>query len=585
VTPAKSARVGRTRIENAEVARILREAGDLLELEDANVFRVRAYRNAARAVEELPEPVESYFNGRRSLTDIPGIGEDLAAKIAEIARTGSLSLLRDLKRDAPKGAVVLMHVRGIGPRRARLLSERLGIHSVKGLARAAREHRIRRLRGFGAKTENAILREIAAQGTEERRVLRAVAAQYGEELLAWLRATPGVTRAELAGSFRRCRETVGDLDALVATDDAPAVITRFISYPETQVVLARGRTRAAIRLRSGLRVDLRVLPEKSFGSALHYFTGSKAHNIAVRRLGQERGLKLNEYGVFRGKRWIGGREERDVFTAVGLPWIAPELRENSGELEAARSGKLPDLITLESIRGDLQVHTTDSDGRDTLSDMAEAARSMGYEYLAVTDHTPALRMIRGLDAEGFRKQWKRIGALNARLSGMTVLRGVEVDIHADGTLDLDHDVLAGFDLVLASVHSAFSLSRRAQTTRLLRAIEHPRVDVLAHPAARQIGRRAAIDFDLDQVLRAAVQAGVWLEVNAQPERLDLDDAACRRAVELGATFVVNTDAHSTAELRFMKWGVDQARRGWVEGAMVANAWPLSRLLRSRRHVQ
>lgn len=575
----------RRRIENAEVARILREVGDLLELQKANEFRVRAYRNAARAVEELPEPVDSYLDGERALTDIPGIGEDLAGKIGEIASSGTLRLLRDLRRHAPRGAVQLMHVRGIGPRRARLLSDKLGIHTVKGLVRAAKQQRIRRLRGFGARTETAILREVAAQVSEERRVLRAVAAQYGEQLLAYLRETPGVNRAELAGSFRRCRETVGDLDALVATDDAPEAIARFTSYPEVEEVLERGRTRAAIRLRSGLRVDLRVLPDRSFGAALHYFTGSKAHNIAVRRMGQERGLKLNEYGVFRGKRWIGGRDEQDIFKAVGLPWIPPELRENGGEIEAAAAGKLPHLITLDAIRGDLQSHTTDSDGRDTLADMAEAAESLGYEYLAVTDHTPAVRVTGGLDAAGFRKQWRRIDALNSRLRKLTILRGVEVDIHADGSLDLDDNTLAGFDLVLASVHSSFALSRAAQTKRFLRAVEHRHVDILAHPTARQIGRRAPIEFDLDAVLGAAVQSGVWLEVNGQPERLDLDDAACRLAGSLGAVFVVSTDAHSIAELRFMRWGIDQARRGWVEGANVANTWPLRRLLRSLRRAR
>jgi DNA polymerase (family 10) len=573
------------RIENAEVARILREIADLLELEGANVFRVRAYQNAARAVEELPEPVESLLEGEHTLTDIPGIGEDLAGKIAEIARTGTLSLVRELKRDAPKGAVDLMRVRGIGPHRARLLSEELGIHSVKALARAAQQGRIRQLRGFGAKTEEAILRELAAQASEEHRVLRAVAAQYGEEIDAYLREVPGVRQVELAGSYRRCRETVGDLDALVAADDSAPVIERFVTYPKTAEVLERGRTRAAIRLGSGLRIDLRVLANVSFGSALHYFTGSKAHNIAVRRMGQARGLKINEYGVFRGTRRIGGRNEQDVFDAVGLPWIPPELRENIGEIEAAAAGTLPNLVTLDAIRGDLQSHTTDSDGRDSLQVMAEAAEALGYEYLAVTDHSPAVRVTGGLDAAGFRKQWRRIDALNSRLKRLTILRGAEVDIHDDGTLDLDDRTLAGFDLVLVSVHSAFALTRAAQTKRLLRAIAHPSVDIMAHPTSRLIGRRAPIDFDLDQVLRAATDAGIWVEVNAQPERLDLDDAACRRAMALGVTLVISTDAHSADELRFMRWGVDQARRGWVDKAHVANTKPLARLVRSLRRAR
>jgi DNA polymerase (family 10) len=355
-----------------------------------------------------------------------------------------------------------------------------------------------------------------------------------------------------------------------------------VEYPETAAILASGRTRAAIRLGSGLRVDLRVMAPESFGAALHYFTGSKAHNIAIRRMGRERGLKLNEYGVFRGKRRIGGAQEQDVFDAVGLPWIPPELRENSGEIEAAAAGTLPKLLTLGAIRGDLQCHTTDSDGRDSLADMAAAAESSGYEYLAVTDHSPAVRVVGGMHAAGFRAQWKRIETLNRGLRKLTVLRGVEVDIHPDGTLDLDDRVLEGFDLVLASVHGAFTLSREAQTKRIMRAIAHPWVDILAHPTARQIGRRAPIDFDLDAVLTAAVETGVWIEVNAQPERLDLDDSACRRAVDLGVVLVVNSDAHSAAELGFMRWGVDQARRGWAEGTRVANTWPLDRLLRSRR---
>jgi DNA polymerase (family 10) len=478
-----------------------------------------------------------------------------------------------------------MHVRGIGPRRARVLSEQLGIHSVKALARAAQQERIRHLRGFGAKTEQAIMRELAALSSDAQRVLRPVAAQYGEELVAYLRELPGVRQVALAGSFRRCRETVGDLDALVAADDPRTVIERFVAYPNAAAVLAKGRTRAAIRLGSGLRIDLRVLTHSSYGAALHYFTGSKAHNIAVRRMGRERGLKINEYGVFRGTRRIGGRNEQDVFDAVGLPWIAPELRENGGEIEAAAAGLLPTLVTLEAIRGDLQSHSTDSDGRDSLEAMARAAEALGYEYLAVTDHSPAVRITGGLDAAGFRKQWRRIDRLNRRHKRLTILRGVEVDIHADGTLDLDDRTLAGFDLVLASIHSRFTLPMATQTRRLLRAIAHPSVDIIAHPTSRLIGRRAPIDFDREQVFRAAADAGVWLEVDAQPERLDLDDAACRRAIGLGVTLEISTDAHATAELGFMRWGVDQARRGWVDAAHVANTRPLARLLRSLRRAR
>lgn len=559
---------------------MLREVADLLEVGGENAFRVRAYRNAARTIEELPHPVQDAgADGRPALTDLPGIGDDLAEKILRIARTGTLSLLRQLERSAPPGAAELMHIRGIGPKRARVLCEQLDVRTAAGLERAARRHEIRKVRGFGQRTEDAILRELGARRSDEGRLLRATAVQYAEELARYLRATKGVERVELAGSLRRCRETVGDVDVLVASDEPEQVIDRFVSYPGRAEVLEQGPTLASIRLASGLQIDLRVLAPRSFGAALHYFTGSKAHNIAVRRLGQQRGLKINEYGVHRGRRWIAGREERDVFAAVGLPWIPPELREARGEIEAAREGTLPRLVSLDDIRGDLQVHTTDSDGRDSLDAMAKAAEAVGYEYIAITDHTPAVRVAGGLDAAGFKRQWKRIEKLNGHLKGLTVLRGVEVDIHADGTLDLDDATLAGFDIVFAAVHSKFDLPRAEQTARVLRAIAHPAVDVLAHPLGRQLRRRQAVELDLDAVCKAAVDHGVALEIDGQPERLDLDDIAARRAVELGVHIAIDTDAHAAAELGFMRWGVDQARRGWVERKDVINTKTLAQLVK------
>ena len=576
--PAGGAAGGPT-VENAEVARILGEIADLLEIEGANPFRIRAYRGAARTVSELPEPVAAMACDPERLTSLPGIGEDLAGKIAEIARTGTLPLLGQLEHEAPAGAAALMHLPGLGPKRARLLCEELGIHSLAQLGRAARAGRVRELRGFGERTERKILDELAARGAEEHRLPRATAAQYGEAILAHLRAVDGVLAAEIAGSFRRCRETVGDLDILVCCSRDAPVVDRFCAYHEVARVLARGPTRASIRLRSGLHVDLRVLPERSFGAGLHYFTGSKAHNIAIRRLGQQRGLKINEYGVFRGKRWLAGRDEKDVFAAVGLPWIAPELREDRGEVEAARDGTLPHLLSLGDIRGDLQVHTTDSDGRDSLRDMAEAAQALGYEYLAITDHTPTVRIAGGLDRAGFRRQMRRIERLNARLRTLTVLAGAEVDIHADGSLDLDDDTLAALDVVVVSLHSHLDMPEPEQTRRILRALDHPSVDIFAHPTARLLGRRQGAKLDLDAVCHAAVARGVMIEVNAQPERLDLDDISARAAVRHGARLVVNTDAHAVAELRFMRWGVEQARRGWVEKRDVANALTLDRLLK------
>jgi DNA polymerase (family 10) len=469
-------------------------------------------------------------------------------------------------------------VPGIGPRRAKTLSKRLGVRSLEGLTRAARAGRVHRLKGFGEKTETHILEEIAARSSTEKRLLRSRAAQYGEPFVAYMLAAPDVERAEIAGSFRRCRETVGDLDMLVQSEDGRAAVRHFLSYPEVRRVTAHGTTRAAVRLAGGVAVDLRVVPRESYGAALHYFTGSKAHNIEIRRLGRRAGLKINEYGVFRGKRRVAGKEEAEVFKAVGLPWIPPELREMRGEIEAARDGTLPSLVELRHIRGDLQVHTTDSDGRASLEEMAEAAQSLGYQYIAVTDHTPAVRIAGGMSRDEFRKQVRRIDRLNAKLSKLTILEGAEVDVHADGTLDLDDETLAMFDIVLVSLHSSLGLSSAKQTARITRALQHPRVHIFAHPHARLISGRSGAKFDLDEVCRVAAGEGVLLEINAQPERLDLDDIAARRAQELGASFVINTDAHSTEELGFMRWGVDQARRGWIERKRVANTRSLDDLL-------
>ena len=564
---------------NAEIARVFRDVAELLELSTANPFRIRAYRNAARVVEDSAESIAGIARQEpEKLRELPSIGEDLAGKIETIVRTGTLPLLDELARKAPPGATALMHVPGIGPKRAKVLSKRLGVRSVKGLARAAKTGKVHGLRGFGRKTEEHILEEAAARTSTERRELRARAAQYGEPLVAYMESGPGIRRAEIAGSFRRGRETVGDLDLLVESEDGPASVRHFLAYPDVRRVTAHGRTRAAVRLAGGLQVDLRVLPRDSYGAALHYFTGSKAHNIAVRKLGRDLGLKINEYGVFRGTKRIAGREEREVFEAVGLPWIPPELREMRGELDAARDGTLPHLIELGHIRGDLQVHTTDSDGRASLDAMVDAAEALGYEYVAVTDHTPTIRVAGGLDRAAFRRQMHRIDRLNAGHRKVTVLKGAEVDIHADGSLDLDDDTLAALDVVLVSLHSSLGLSPERQTERVVRALRNPYAQIFAHPTGRLISDRRGAQFDLDEICRVAASEGVILEINAQPERLDLDDIAARRAQELGASFAIDTDAHSTEEMRFMRWGVDQARRGWIDRSHVVNTRPLDKVM-------
>ncbi|MBU6367435.1 MAG: DNA polymerase/3'-5' exonuclease PolX [Gemmatimonadetes bacterium] len=568
-------------VENAEVARLLEEMADVLALAQANPFRVRAYRRAARLLATLDRPVSALVaaGGEAALDALPGIGADLAGKIAAIARTGRFAALEAASRAVPRGARALLRVPGIGPQRARLLAERLGITSVAELVDAARRGAVRALPGFGVVLERTLRREAEALAAAPARLPRAVAAPYAEALVAWMRAGAPVREVAVGGSFRRARDTVGDLDLLVAARpaDADAVAARFTAFPETATVLARGATRCAIRLRRGVQVDLRIVPPASWGSALHYFTGSTAHNIAVRRLARARGLTLNEYGLFRGRRRVAGRTEAELFAALGLAEIPPELREDRGEIEAAQAGRLPRLLTQEDVRGDLQCHTTASDGRDPLEAMAEAALARGYEYLAVTDHTPAVRVARGMDRAGFRRQRRAIDAWNARGTALTLLAGAEVDILADGALDLDDATLAGLDVVLVSLHTRLGLPAAQQTRRVVRALRHPSVDILAHPTGRLLGGRAGARFDFAEVCRVARGEGVMLEVNAHPERLDLDDAMVRTALEHGVRLTLGTDAHAVAELGAMHWGVDQARRGWATAADVANTRPLPAL--------
>ena len=573
-------------VENLEVARLLEEMAEVLSLGQANPFRVRAYRRAARLLSTLERPVAALVatGGEAALDALPGIGADLAGKIATIARTGRFAELEAAAREVPAGARALLQVPGVGPRRARLLAERLAIDSVAALEAAARQGRLRTLPGFGAVLEQKLLREAQALAGVPPRLPRPVAAPYAEALVAWMRDGAPVADVCVGGSFRRARDTVGDLDLLVAARpaDADAVAARFVAFPGTATVLARGPTRCAIRLRRGLQVDLRIVPRASWGAALHYVTGSTAHNVAVRRLARARGLTLNEYGLFRGRRRVAGATEAALFAALGLAEIPPELREDRGEIEAARDGRLPRLLTLADVRGDLQCHTTASDGRDSLEVMAEAALARGYEYLAVTDHTTAVRVARGMDRAGFRRQRRAIDAWNARGTALTLLAGAEVDILADGALDLDNATLAGLDVVLVSLHARLALPAAQQTRRLARALRHPSVDILAHPTGRLLGVRAGARFDFAEVCRVARGQGVMLEVNAHPERLDLDDTLVRAALEHGVRLTLGTDAHAAAELGAMPWGVDQARRGWATADDVVNTRPLA-ALRKRLH--
>jgi DNA polymerase (family 10) len=565
-------------VHNADIAAMFEEIADLLEIQGANPFRVRAYRNAARTMEGLGRDLAALVRAGEDLTELPGIGEDLAAKIKEAVETGRLAFLDRLHKELPPAITDLLKIPGLGPKRVRTLYHDLGVQTLEQLARAARDGRIRELPGFGAKTEEKILEAVQAHLSSARRFKLAVAAQYATPLVEHLRRAPGVGRVVVAGSFRRMRETVGDLDILVTTTHPEEVLQRFAAYEEAKEVLSKGSTRASVVLRCGLQVDLRVVAEESYGAALHYFTGSKAHNIAIRRLAQERGLKVNEYGVYQGEERIASRTEEEVYATVGLPYIPPELREDQGEIEAARAGCLPQLVELADLKGDLHAHTKATDGKNTLEEMAEAARKLGFEYLAITEHSRRLTVAHGLDPRRLEKQIDEIERLNARLKGIRLLKGIEVDILEDGRLDLPDSALARLDLVVGAVHSKFDLSRARQTERILKAMEHPYFTILAHPTGRLIEERLPYDVDMLKIVRKAKERGCFLELNAHPERLDLLDVHCRMAKDEGVLVAISSDAHSVLDFGNLRYGVGQARRGWLEAKDVLNARGLKALM-------
>lgn len=569
-------------ITNADLAAAFSQVADLLELEDANPFRVRAYRNAARIVGELKLDLAAHIAAGKAMPKLPGIGADLAAKIQEFATTGHLALLDRLRKDLPAGVTELLDVPGLGPKRVRALYDELHVHTLPQVLRAARDGRVRELHGFGTKTEEHIAQAIERHLARSRRVKLATAAQYATHLIAHLQHAPGIDRVVAAGSLRRCRDTVGDIDLLATVVEASAgaaVCRRFTAYPDVAQVLEQGDTRASITLQSGLQVDLRVVPKESFGAALMYFTGSKAHNIRLRTLAIERGLKLNEYGLFQGKRAIAGATEESVFAALGLATIPPELREDRGEIEAARKGRLPQLVERDDLRGDLHAHTTWSDGTASLEDMARAAADHGLQYLAVSEHSRRLTMAHGLDPARLAQQGDAIERLNARHAGAHLLTGIEVDILDDGALDLPDQALAPLDVVIAAVHSKFDLSRARQTARILAALDNPHVRILAHPLGRLIDKREPYDVDMLAIVRKCKARRIALELNAHPERLDLTDVHCRMAKDEGVPVAIDSDAHSVHDFDHLVHGIGQARRGWLERADVLNTQPLESLMR------
>ena len=570
-------------MDNPQIARVFEEIADILEIQNANPFRVRAYRNAVRTVEAQATPLRRMVEERRSLTDLPGIGKEMAAHIQEMVATGTLGFRDELLAEVPRSLIELVRLPGLGPKKARKLWDDLKIQSVDELEAAAKAGRIAAVPGFGAKTQEKILAGIAEHRQHVSRLLLSEAERSVEPLLAWLREVPDLERLEVAGSYRRRCETVGDID-LVAVSPRPAeVMERFRAYGQIEKILMAGDTRSTVVLGSGLQVDLRAVPPDCYGAALVYFTGSKEHNVKLRRRAVERGLRISEYGVFRADQedeCIAGKEEADVYATVGLPWIPPEMREDRGEIEAAAAGRLPRLLTREDLRGDLHMHSTWSDGRNTIEEMVEACAARGYEYMVISDHSKALAMTNGLDAYRLRLQWKEIEGIQRRHPGIRILRAMEIDILADGSLDLEDEMLAGLDLVLVSLHSRLDLPEDEQTARVLRALEHPEVNVFCHPTARLINRRKPAALDIDTVLRRAAALGVAVELNSNPRRLDLKDSHLLLARQLGCKIVVNTDSHRTTELDLIHFGVEQARRAWLEPGDVLNTLPAEALLQA-----
>jgi DNA polymerase (family X) len=565
---------------NAEIADMFNRLADLLEIEGANPFRVRAYRNAARTVGGMSRSMADLIAEGKNLSELPDIGEDLAEKIETIVRTGRLPLLEEVEGRTPAALSDLMKIGGLGSKRVQALYKELGIENAEDLKRAAEQGLIRGLEGFGPKLEQTILSRLAgAPGSKGKRHRLIDAEAVAEPLVAYLGETEGLKEITVAGSYRRRKETVGDLDILVTAREGSPVMDRLVAYDQVSEVISHGTTRSTVILRSGMQVDLRVVPQVAYGAALHYFTGSKAHNIAVRKLAVDRGLKHNEYGVFRGDKRVAGRSEKEVFGSVDLPYIEPELRENRGEIEAAAKGRLPKLISQDDIRGDLHCHTRATDGRNALEDMVEAAREHGYEYISINDHSRRVAVAHGLDKKRLLAQIRAIDRLNERLDDIVVLKSIEVDILEDGSLDLPDDVLGELDFTVCAVHYRFNLSRQKQTERILRAMDNRHFGILAHPSGRLIGKRAAYDVNMERIMKQAAEQGCFLELNAQPDRLDMDDSACKMAREMGVKVAISTDAHSTGDLDLMRFGIGQARRGWLGPADVINTRPINELKR------
>lgn len=568
---------------NAEIAEALEETAQLLELQGANSFRIRAYRNAAHTIADQSESVAQLaLDDPESLRSLPGIGADISTKIIQLIKTGSFPLLLELRQEFPSGLLEMMKLPGLGAKKASLLYRELKITSLAELQAAAEAGQIAQVKGFGKKSEQAILAAISERESVGQRVLISTARQFAQQIVDDLRKVPGVKQCSEAGSARRWKETCGDLDILVSAEDAVPVMDRLAKHPLVASVLSRGPTKQRVRLVDGIELDLRVVPEESFGAALLYFTGSKEHNVEVRKRAVEQGYRLNEYGLFRGEESIAGKTEEEIYQELGLTWIPPELRENRGEIEQSERGEIPKLITLEEMRGDLHMHTTATDGTASIREMIEAARERGLDYIAITDHSQRVSMARGLDPVRLRAHWAEIRKIREEYTDIEVLCGIECDILEDARMDLPDDVLAEADWVIAVLHYGLKQPGEQIMKRLLNAIRNPYVCVIGHPSGRLVSRRAGADIAWGDLFKAAADHGVMMEINADPHRLDLNDVHAAAARDMGIPIVISTDAHSQGGLDLMVYGVAQARRAGLTKKDVANAQPFAKFKRLLR---
>lgn len=560
-------------VHNADIAEIFNTIGDLLEIKGENPFRVRAYRNAARTIEGLSKSASDLIEKNEDLSKLPGVGKDLAGKIKTIVQTGTLPLLEELKIEIPEELSGLMKIQGMGPKKIALIYHELNIKTADELRQAIEEHKISELPGFGKVTEKNILEGLDRRKSGSKRYKLAKAEQLVHPYLLYLRSGKKVKSIEIAGSYRRRKETVGDIDILVVCKQGCSIMGRFTDYDDVEKVISKGNTRSSVILKSGLQVDLRVMPQASFGAALHYFTGSKEHNIAVRKIAVTKKYKLNEYGLFKGDKRIAGRTEEDVYGKLELPYIKPELRENRGEIEAAKAGKLPDLIDLKDIRGDLHVHSKATDGLYPIAEMVAAAQMKGYEYMAVTDHSKKVTIARGLDSKRLLQQIEEIDKIQDEFKDIRILKSIELDILEDGSLDLPDEVLKELDFTICSVHYRLNLPKDKQTERILRAMDNPYMNILGHPSGRLIQERPPMNLDMERIIKEAAKRNIHFEVNSHPDRMDLNDIFCKLGKECGLKLAITTDAHRIDDLDLMRFGIGQARRGWLEPKDIINTLP------------